>query len=370
MIRFQGLAGLLALTLIAWAPVQAQAQGTPPPGIPLSAPPAGNPPVVSDAPPPPAAPAPALPAGLDISSQVDRSEITIGDRIQYEIKVVYPAEGRVELPSVIGNLGSFEVKEFQASEPKLAGKLKIQTWRFNLSTFTVGEYMIPPQLVVYLPPGAILPASLSGTGAPEDTSTAKGPRPLVFNTQPIEIKVIRTSAETVQDIADIAPLAAPARDNRWPLYGGIGLALAILIGAWFWWRRRRKHGAAAAAEKPLLPPFEEAMESLAGLQPAALIRQNRARELCFALSGTLRRYISRRYEVDALESTTTEFMLLVPKLPTTQDLRQWVGRFCEATDMVKFANAPMLESEGEELLQGLKDFLNRTKPREVEGKAP
>lgn len=87
----------------------------------------------------PAAAAASLPSGLDISSQVDRSEISIGDRIQYEIKVVYPAEGRVELPSVLGNLGSFEVKDYQASDPKPAGSLKIQTWRFILSTFTVGD---------------------------------------------------------------------------------------------------------------------------------------------------------------------------------------------------------------------------------------
>jgi hypothetical protein len=43
-------------------------------------------------------------ASLDISSQVDRSEITIGDRVHYEIKVVFPKEGSLELPSVLGNL--------------------------------------------------------------------------------------------------------------------------------------------------------------------------------------------------------------------------------------------------------------------------
>jgi uncharacterized membrane protein YgcG len=91
---------------------------------------------------------------LDISSQVDRSEITIGDQMHYEIKVVYPAKGRIELPSVLGNLGAFEVKDYQASEPKPAGTLQIQTWSFTLSTFTVGKYMIPPQQVVFVPEGA------------------------------------------------------------------------------------------------------------------------------------------------------------------------------------------------------------------------
>ena len=187
------------------------------------------------------------PASLDISSQVDRSEITIGDRIQYEIKVVYPEEGRVELPSVLGNLGSFEVKDYQASDPKEAGKLLIQTWRFDLSTFTVGKYTIPPQQVAYR------------QGA--DTAAA------VCFTQPIEINVIRTSPETVKDIADIAPLAevegraALARHRP-------GRRRAVGPGRCSSGAGPRASAAVAAA-KPALPPFEEAMARLAGLKDLA-----------------------------------------------------------------------------------------------------
>lgn len=303
--------------------------------------------------------------GLDISSQVDRSEITIGDRIIYEIRVAYPGEGRIELPSVLGNLGSFEVKDYQASEPKEAGKLKIQTWRFDLSTFTVGTYMIPPQAVVYLPPGAVMPVD---PGAPADTSAATaragGPRPLVFSTQPIEIKVARTSAENVMDIADLAPLAGVPEDRPWVLIG-LGAAALLVLAGFLLWRLRRK-AAVAEAAKPLLPPFEEAMERLSGLDAAGLVRQNRARELCFELSEILRKYVSRRYAVDALESTTTEFLALVPKLPAPAERRQWIGAFCEHTDLVKFANAPLLESDGRDLADGLKEFLKATRPREDE----
>jgi hypothetical protein len=155
---------------------------------------------------------------------VDRAEITIGDRIHYEIKVVYPAEGRVELPSVLGNLGTFEVKDYQASEPKPADNLKIQTWRFDLSTYTVGQYLIPPQLVVYLPPGAEMPANPADLAS---LDTLKGSRPSVFHTQPIEIKVVRTSAETVRDIADIAPLAPVPAPFPWL---AVALGGAVLFG--------------------------------------------------------------------------------------------------------------------------------------------
>jgi hypothetical protein len=286
---------------------------------------------------------------LDISSQVDHSEITIGDRVHYEIKVVYPKEGNLVLPSVLGNLGSFEVKDYQASDPKDAGALKIQTWRFDLSTYTVGKYTIPPQIIEYR----------QGT----DTSAT------LFYTQPIEINVKRTSAETVKDIADIAPLAAVESPTPWLLYGSgavLALGLAFLL-----WRVLRKKSAPVAI-KPQLPPYEEAIAGLARLQDLSLIRQNRARDFSFALSEVLRRYVSRRFGVDALESTTAEFLEKARNLPVTGAQRQWLGEFCERTDLVKFASAPLLESDAGALLTAAGNFVKQTKPREgaAEGAAP
>jgi hypothetical protein len=303
----------------------------------------GAAPAVSPAPVSGNAAANAAAGSLDISSQVDRSEITIGDRIRYEIKVVYPAEGRVELPSVLGNLGSFEVKDYQASDPKDAGNLRIQTWHFDLSTFTVGKYTIPPQQIAYR----------------RGTDTAA----IVFFTQPIEINVIRTSPETVKDIADIAALAEVPSGQPWLAYG-LGAA-ALLALAWFLWRRLRRKPA-AAAEKPALPPYEEAMARLAGIKDLALIRQNRAREFCFVLSESLRRYLSRRYGIDALESTTSEFIAKIKTLPITGAQKQWLAKASEEGDLVKFANAQLLESDAAAMFAQTVEFLNQTKPRDDE----
>lgn len=283
-------------------------------------------------------------ASLDISSQVDRSEITIGDRIHYEIKVVFPKEGSLELPSVLGNLGAFEVKDYQAPDPKDAGNLKIQTWRFDLSTFTVGKYTLPPQQILYR----------------EGKDTAA----TAYFTQPIEINVKRTSAETVKDIADIAPLAPMAAGTPWLLYGLGGAA--VLIVALIVWRFLRKKAPPRATVKPALPPFEEALAALAGIKDGALIRQNRAREYCFILSEALRRYLSRRYGIDALESTTAEFLDKARALPVTSAQKEWLAKFCEQTDLVKFANALLLESDASAMLARTEDFFRQTKPKEGE----
>ena len=264
----------------------------------------------------------AVAASLDILSQVDRSEITIGDRIQYEIKVVYPKDGRVELPSVLGNLGSFEVKDYQATEPKDAGGLLIQTWHFDLSTYTVGKYTIPPQLVAYRH-GTDTAAATSTPSPSKSTSSAPRRKPS---------RISRTSPPW--------PNSNPERPG-WPM----GWARRL----WRCWpscswtlppqspRPRRP--------SPPCRPFEEAMAKLAGLKDLALIRQNRAREFCFSLSETLRRFLDRRFGTDSLESTTAEFLEKSRTLPVTQAQKQWLAEFCETTDLVKFANAPCCESD-------------------------
>ena len=280
-------------------------------------------------------------ATLDISSQVDRSEITIGDRVQYEIKVTFPTDGNVELPSVLGNLGAFEVKDYQVSDPKSTGDLLTQTWQFNLSTFTVGKYTLPPQQVAYR----------HGT----DTAAT------VYFTQPIEINVIRSSPETVKDIADIASLVNTREGQPWLAYG-LGAVVLLALGILLWKRLRR--GTKPAAEKPPLPPFEEAMERLAELKNLALIRNNRAKEFCFILSELIRRYISRRFGIDALESTTSEFLANVAKLPITKAQKEWLAKFCEVTDLVKYADAALLESDAADLVSQSESFLVQTKPKE------
>jgi hypothetical protein len=138
------------------------------------------------------------------------------------------------------------------------------------------------------------------------------------------------------------------------------LALAIIL-----WRKLRRKTPVAAA-KPMLPPFEEAMARIAGLKDLALIRQNRAREFCFALSETLRRYLSRRYGIDALESTTSEFIAKAKALPVTAAQKQWLARTSEEADLVKFANAILLESDAAAMLSQTEEFLRQTRPKDDE----
>ena len=46
---------------------------------------------------------------LTVKANVDNAQVFIGDKFNYEIQVTAPENAIVDLPSFVGNLGSFEV---------------------------------------------------------------------------------------------------------------------------------------------------------------------------------------------------------------------------------------------------------------------
>jgi len=288
---------------------------------------------------------------VDVTAKVDRSEITIGDRVQYEIDVTCPASGHVELPAVLGNLGAFEVKDYHTQTTTGKDGRSTVSHIFTLSTFTVGTYTLPPQRVEFYE------THVAGGISSTTTDT------MVLYTQPTEIKVKRTSPETEKDIADIADVVALPEPPPWGAIG-LGLVVLALIG-FFIWRRLQAKKISAAAGPPPLPPYEEAMHRLRLLREASLPSQNQFREFAFTLSEILRNYVGRRYGIEALESTTEEFLDKAAPLPLSQMQQDWLRKFCESLDPLKYATVGITSGEAELWIRELEDFVERTKPSSI-----
>lgn len=280
---------------------------------------------------------------IDITAKVDRSEITIGDRILYEIDVTYPSTGHVELPAVLGNLGAFEVKDYHVQTRTEKDGRSTVAHLFTISTFTVGGYALPPQRVEYYEAGAGgQPSALIDT--------------TVLYTQPTEIKVKRTSPENEKDIADIADVTPVSEPVPWGVIALAAIALALI--GYFLWKRKVK--ATGGTEEPMLPPYEEAVKRLRELREGS--GPLSPREFAFALSEILRNYVGRRYGIEALESTTHEFLKKAEALPLSSLQQDWLREFCGSLDPMKYATAELLPSEAGRLIQEMEGFAEQTKP--------
>ena len=255
--------------------------------------------------------------GIEIKSSVNIAEAYIGDLITYQITIVRDSAIDLVPPPIGANLGAFDVKDYEADvETKLAdGRIQSQT-TFILSTFTTGDYVIPPLPILFNMP---------------DTTR----KVMLADGIPITIKSLLANAG---DSVDIKPLKGPYEFKRnylpYYLWGGAALLLLAVI-AFFWYRWRRRKVESAPLD--LRPAWEIAFEKLAILREKRLVEDAKHKQFYLELTEIVREYLGRIYGLTALDMTTTEFLELLGEEALPDGLIEQVGSFLHHADLVKFA---------------------------------
>ncbi|MCQ2106693.1 MAG: hypothetical protein MJZ26_12980 [Fibrobacter sp.] len=251
---------------------------------------------------------------VSVKANVDNAQVFIGDMFNYEIAVTAPENAIVDLPSFVGNLGSFEVKEMKnerITEGMPKGTAKF-TWQATLNTFVSGDFMIAPQQVL-----AVVGADTVKT-----------------NTDPVAVKVANRTTGEEDDILDVEEPMADPRLPQWlyVVFGVVGALLLVVIG-WLLHKKFRKQGAA-----PQLPPYEEAVLALKELRGKNYLAMGDQASYFMGVGVIARRYIERRFEVDILDATVAQLkqrMSQVSGLP--QAYKESVVTLAVETEPVKFA---------------------------------
>ncbi len=263
--------------------------------------------------------------GIEIESAVDKAEIYIGDLINYRLTIVHDSDIILTPPPIGANLGAFDVKDYQTDEEKHLkdGRIKIES-RFTLTTFTTGDYIIPPIPVEYMLPD----------------STKK-----ILISEPVPIRVKSLLAEDVDtaDIRDIkAPIEFKPKIPLWYYFAGALLLIAV-IAVLVWWKIRR--GKRKPAEPvDLRPPWEIASERLAVLKEKNYLASGEFKLYYIELSETIRAFLQRIYGMPVLDMTTYEFLTAVIEKDIEEQLYNRLKQFLEFADLVKFAKlVPELE---------------------------
>jgi len=256
--------------------------------------------------------------GITIESEVDKSDIYIGDLINYRLSVIYDS-GLVLTPPPIGaNLGAFDVKDYQSDDATVLddGRRRLES-RFLLTTFTTGDYMIPPIPIEYM--------------------TADSIKKIIIS-EPIAIRVNSLLAED-SDTLDIRDIKAPFEfktGRTWIYYLAGAVVLIGLLVTYIIWRRRRK-GLIKIEPVDLRKPWEIAFEELAILNEKNLPGQNEFKLYYIELSEILRAFLGRVYEIPVLDMTTEEFCGAFIEQDISEELYDRVKKVLMHADLVKFA---------------------------------
>ena len=231
------------------------------------------------------------------------------------------------------------------------------TYRYEIEFFLPGEYELPPPTVTFVD-------ERDRGGDERDAGAPAGEEEVQeLTTDPLtifarEIGGVPLTPEELKEIATLPPVELAEPWTRWwwivPALLAVALALALLLAR----RRRRRR----AEQDYVMPAHEWARRQIAALVAEKLIAQGRGQEFCYRISGIVRGYIERRYEVLAMEMTTEEFLIATATDTrfgerATTELR----RFSSACDLVKYARHEPASAEADALLQTAGDFVERTR---------
>jgi hypothetical protein len=275
------------------------------------------------------------------TATVSQDSISVGDRILFEAIAIVPKGAAVMPPDVGTSFGKFVVKEWNSDkvEKKSADSL---AFKYILSFYEIEQCTIPPVPFIQ---------TLAGKS---DTFYSK---PF-----PIRLVLVRnadtTGAQpTIKDLKPQQIAGSPSFAWLWVVLGAGALAVAVYFS-----RRFLKKRGKAAPSIPPKPPFEEAIEALRLLEEKGFLSKGMIREHVFGLSDILKRYIERRFDVNAAEFTTEEMLewiMASPLQPADKKIAEW---FFSTTDPVKFAkmhpDIDTLRRFGHEVRQ----FLEQTRP--------
>jgi hypothetical protein len=274
------------------------------------------------------------------TATVSQDSISVGDKILFEAVIIVPKGASVVPPDIGQSFGKFVVKEWNSDkvEKKNADSLN---FKYVISQYEIEQCTIPAVPFI---------VNLAGKN---DT--------LLSKPMPIRFVLVRNADSATTSIKDLKPqqtAGSPSFVWLWLVFGA-----GVLAAMFFWGRRFFKKRTEAARCVPPKPPYEEAIEALRLLDEMRYVAQGMLREHVFGLSDIFKRYIERRFAVNAAEFTTEEMLgwIMDSALePEEKKIAEW---FFSTTDPVKFAKMhpdnDTLHRFGHEVRQ----FLEKTRPK-------
>lgn len=285
--------------------------------------------------------------GFSIEASVDRDRITVGDPFLYRVTVTSPGNSAIEWPESGTPPEGFDLLSFEHAGPLSGpGGANIDILRYELTLYRTGEHSVPP---------FSLRCVLSdGTGISAESEA-------------IPVTVISVIDDDAADIRDLkSPVDIPG-GAPWYFWLIAGLVLIAIAAAVFLYIRRRRNredpqGTVPAIERP---PEEIALEELELLALKEWLAQGRVKAHYTALSEILRRYLSGRYGIAAMEYTTAELLTALNARQVGHEESRVVRELFEECDMVKFARyTPETHRQSLSLREG-REIVELTRPPEM-----
>jgi hypothetical protein len=263
------------------------------------------------------------PATLEVT--VDRTQVTVGDRIAVTLRAQMPSDAQPDLSGLDRQFGDLDVLVIGLPEERALGdgRKEIRV-RYEVAAFRPGPAELPALRIPF--------TSAEGDG--EAVS------------QPIGVTVLSVLQPGVDpgEVKDLKPQidlpfsAGMSTRTVVLIAGGAALALLVLaFGGWRWWQSRR-----VIAEMPVAEPIEETVDAVARaeldrISGLGLLEAGDIKTFHALIAACIRRYLSDRYGFAAFAMTTTELSGRMEQMGVDRWPARLVGGLLGECDAVSYA---------------------------------
>ena len=284
---------------------------------------------------------------VSVLASVDSSDYLVGDYINYTLEVIADKNVQIIAPFISDSLKEVEIiRELEPLSTQTENS-KSTIYAFTISFYDSGSVTIPSIAVNYKNPG--------------DDEVK------VILSNPVTFTVHTLPVEQQAEIKDVKePLTIPL-DWKFILLIAFIVLIILAVAVFFYLRYKKKKSIVPVKKKIIkIPAHVKALTALDNLDREQLWQKGQVKEYHSNITGIVRNYFEERFNLPALELTTTEQMQQLNRVSTAQKIVDETEQFLNNADLVKFAKFIPIESVNEEMMKQAKDIVNKTIPREIE----
>ncbi len=285
-----------------------------------------------------------LPQAIFVESSVDTTNYLIGDRVNYSLKItadknVYPIQ-----PFFRDSLKNIDIlKEFDPVISETQTE-KFFEYKYILTRFDSAEVTLPAIKVDYRIEG--------------DTTL------YTILSNPVSFSVHRITVSLEEDIKDIKPPFRIAL-NWWMIALWILISLIIIVLLIYLYKkyfRKKSVKEVVQLKKIEIPAHITALSRLDKLESEKLWQRGLVKEYHSDITEIIREYFEKRFDLPALEMTTSESLENLTRHPEARNIIDITEKFLNNADLVKFAKYRPLSSVNEEMMLQAREIVNTTIP--------
>jgi len=281
-------------------------------------------------------------AQVSAEAKVDKSNVIVGDPIQYSIQIKNSQNNKIHLPKFADSIGKFEILELAKIDTVQKNILQ----RITLTAWDSGSFYIPAQRIILI------------NNSHSDS----------LFTDSILINVNTVPVDTSKPFKDIKPnIKVGYTSAEIALYIFLALlALAVIAGLVYYFFIRKKSVKAQVLDEDLnLLPHELALKRLERLKAKDLLLEAKYKEHYTELTDIIRHYLDTQFLMQTMESTSDEIVQEAKQMKIAPEVRNKMRNLFETADLVKFAKILPTPFDNEETFNAAQFIVNKTKPKEI-----